>query len=182
MVTNELLETSLRLLQHIERLVGRSIVDERSRLLIQVLLEQLRSEIKIGAHACENHIKSIRQASRHRLARRDHIKPEPEHTNCNRIASSSDSMLVDAPQFKDTPMVAGKQDLIVSPQAFDATNEISTRQTLVAINRRNRPTKTSANQTSAVQHHFKIIRTALDSTQEVARLVEKMATLSMNDG
>lgn len=183
MNTINLLGTSLRLLQRIEDLVLRSIVDDRSRLLIQVLINQLRSEIKIRTQIFENQVNSM-QTSLYRLAENDNIPSERIKIKSNRTASRCS--LIDwnqnVPNSNNSP-VADEKSSSITIQTNETTTPITNRRKLVAVNRLNKSMKSSANRAIAAQNHIEIIKNALYhvTTKQMAWLVEKMAALNISD-
>lgn len=176
MNASEVFGTALRLIQHIENLMMQSVVNQRSRNLLSVLIEQLRNEILIRIQAFKNRIDLMQRMGRTELAGHESER-EVITSNYNRIRQRCGSI----DRRKTSPNIDKNEQKVEKVTIKHTQNK---RITDKAGNRREfeelgelelDQRKQSANE------HMKAIKHALNSTQNISELVEGMAALNIND-
>lgn len=183
MNTNEVFGTSLRLLQHIENLVWRSVADERNKQHILILIDQLRNEITIRIQAFKNRIELMQRMKRNELVKPNGItsKPVAELTpNYSRISIRRGS--IERTTNKSFPDVNGSNVRVCEIPDYKRSTSSSYRtddqRKLGDLGKLNRKME---QRRCVVKEHMKMIKKTLTTSRDITSLTERMAALTITD-
>lgn len=182
MNTNEVFGTSLRLLQHIENLVVRSVVDERSKQLILILIDQLRNEITVRIQAFKNRIELMQRMKKNELTGPNGITPDSSAElmpNYNRIGQRRGSI-----ERKTNLTFVDRRESNVRCKIPDykrstgINKKTDDQRKLENLNQFN---KAMEQRIFVVRDHMKALKNAFNASNDISQLTEKMAALKISD-